>query len=199
MILHAVEQRSEEWYALRLGKPTASEFSKIVTSKGEPSKSASTYAITLAIELYAGKTPDAWEGNTWTERGRELEDEAIARYEFDRDVEITKTGFVTDDDRTMGCSPDGLVGSFGLIEVKCLKAENHVRALMRKDCPPDYIAQVQGQMMICKRDWCDLVFHHPELPMAVKRQHRDEKFIEALRQEIPALLAERDRVLEALR
>ncbi len=74
---HDVEQGSEEWYALRAGKPTASEFSKLITSKGEPSKSAATYAITLAIEAYAGGPVDAWEGNAHTERGKNLEAEAI--------------------------------------------------------------------------------------------------------------------------
>lgn len=203
MKIHDVEQRSPEWYALRAGMPTASEFSKIVTSKGEPSKSAAGYALTLAAELFAGKTVDAWEGNSWTERGREMETRALELYEFTRDMDIVPVGFVTDDKGKMGCSPDGFAGEDGMVEVKCLKAENHIKAILyfqkHTKCPTDYVQQTQGQMMICERKWVDLIFYHPELPMLVIRQEVDRDLQFALMAGIPPLLAERDRVLAALR
>lgn len=202
MKIHEVEQGTDEWQALRAGMPTASEFSKIVTSKGEASKSAGTYAITLAAELFAGKPVDAWEGNDWTERGRELESRAIELYEFIRDVETEAVGFVTDDKNTMGCSPDRFVGPEGLVEVKCLKAENHVKAILyyqkHARSPTDYVQQCQGQMMICERAWCDLVFYHPILPLLVIRQERDADVQYALMGAIPKLCTERDTVLAAL-
>lgn len=202
MKIHDVEQRSDEWYALRAGMPTASEFSKIVTSKGEPSKSASDYAITLAAELFAGKPVDAWEGNAWTERGRELETRAIELYEFTRDLDVEPVGFVTDDDGTMGCSPDRFVGSDGLVEVKCLKAENHVKAIIYNQknarLQPNYVQQTQGQMMICARAWCDVVFFHPELPMLVIRAEPDRDIQMALLAGIKPLCRDRDFVLAAL-
>lgn len=203
MILHDVEQRSDQWYILRLGKPTASEFSKIVTSKGEHSKSAETYALTLAGELFAGKSLDAWEGNSWTERGREMEAAAIDLYEFTYDVDAQRVGFVTDDNDTMGASPDSLIGDDGMLEVKCLKAENHIKAIMyhreHHRCPPGYVQQTQGQMLICEREWCDLVFYHPDLPLLVIRQGPVEKVQQALLVHIPFLLKNRDRVLSILR
>ena len=202
MILHDAEQRSEDWYRLRAGLPTASEFSKIVTSKGEPSKTAATYAITLACELYAGKPVDAWEGNTWTERGREYEQEALDFYAFASDAEVVPVGFVTDDDGSMGCSPDGLVGDDGMVEVKCLKAENHVKTILyhRKHakCPTDYVQQTQGQMMICGRQWCDLIFYHPDLPMLTIRQEPDPAFQQALTEGIRDVLKERDAVFKTI-
>jgi len=203
MILHDAEQRSEDWYRLRAGLPTASEFSKIVTSKGEPSKTAATYAITLACELYAGKPVDAWEGNTWTERGREYEQEALDFYAFASDAEVVPVGFVTDDDGSMGCSPDGLVGDDGMVEVKCLKAENHVKTILyyRKHgkCPTDYVQQTQGQMMICGRQWCDLIFYHPDLPMLTIRQEPDPAFQQALTEGIRDVLKERDAVFKTIK
>lgn len=202
MKVHEVEQRSPEWYALRRGKPTASEFSKLVTSKGDPSKSASTYAITLATELFAGRPVDGWEGNGWTERGRELEEEALSLYAFATDAEVSPVGFVTDDAETMGCSPDGLVADAGMVEVKCLKAENHVKAIMCHEkhgrCPPDYVQQTQGQLLICGRQWCDLVFYHPDLPLLTVRQEPDKALQDALAKMIPEVLQERDRVLACL-
>ena len=183
MILHDVEQRSDAWYALRAGIPTASEFSKIITSAGIPSKSAVDYAYTLAGEMYAGKVLDPWQGNQWTERGREMEDEAISLYEFANDVKVQRVGFVTDDGFSMGCSPDGIVGDGG-VEIKCLKAVNHIKAILRYQkfgkAPPDYVQQTQGQIWICGWAWCDLIFYHPELPLLVIRQEPDPEIIAAL-------------------
>ena len=203
MIVHDVAQRSDAWYALRAGKPTASEFSKIVTSAGEPSKQAGGYALTLAVELYAGKPVDVWEGNAWTERGREMEQEALRLYSFTHDVEIETCGFVTDDADTMGCSPDGLLAGDGMVEVKCLRAANHAKTIVYHQkhgrCPTDYMQQTQGQLLVCGRRWCDLVFYHPDLPMLTIRQEVNEKLQAALLAGIPTLCRERDNVLAALR
>lgn len=199
MILHDVSQNSEEWYALRAGIPTASEFSKLVTSTGEPSKSLSGYAVTLAGEKYAGKPLDAFQGTQWTDRGKEMEAGALAYYEFVHDVEIDRVGFVTDDAKSMGCSPDGLIGLDGMIEVKCLKAENHITTIQyyqkHHKCPTTYVQQVQGQMMICERDWCDLIFYHPDLPSFVIRQTPDVALMQAIAEQVPAVSKLRDAIL----
>lgn len=203
MICHDIPQRSPEWYALRCGMPTASEFSRIVTSKGEESKSRYGYALTLAGELFAGARLDAWGGNEHTERGRVLEDEALAAYSFMADAAASPVGFITDDAKTCGCSPDGLVGDHGMVEIKCLKAENHISAILyhRKHgtAPTDYIQQTQGQMWIAGRLWCDLVFYHPSLPMLVIRQEPIFPVVSGLATGIKALIAERDAVVSVLR
>jgi hypothetical protein len=202
MIIHDCEQRSAEWYALRSGIPTASEFSKLVTSKGEPSKSMKEYAITLAGEKFAGQPLDTWEGNTWTERGRELEEEALRLYEFAHSFTVDSVGFVTTDDKDAGCSPDGLVGTDGMVEVKCLKSENHIKAIMYHQkhgtCPTTYVQQTQGQMMICERNWCDLIFFHPVLPVLTIRQEPIAEVQSGIIQAIKDVLKERDDVLAAL-
>ena len=203
MIAHDVEQRSQEWYALRAGLPTASEFSKIITSKGEPSKSAEGYAVTLAIELFTGGPVNDFGGSDYMERGREMEAEALAFYEFTNGVSVTPVGFVTDDAKTMGCSPDGLVGDDGMCEVKCLKAENHVKAILYHQkhghLPPDYVQQTQGQLMICGRAWCDLIFYHPDImPPLILRQTPNQPIFDALSREVPLLLAQRDSVLASI-
>lgn len=201
MKIHDVEQGTEAWFSLRAGVPTASEFSKLITSKGELSKSIAGYALTLAGEKYAGKPLDAWEGNQWTERGKEMEAEAISLYEFAYGCSVEKIGFVTSDDGAMGCSPDGIVGGGG-IEIKCLKAENHIKTILyfqKHGCsPPDYTQQTQGQMMICGWEWCDLIFYHPELPLLVIRQEPDEDLFCALTDAINAVCAERDNIHAAI-
>lgn len=203
MIIHTCEQRSQDWYALRAGIPTASEFSRLITSDGTRSKSADGYALTLAGEMFAGKTLDTFEGTSWTERGREMEDEAIRRYQFDRDLDVDPVGFVTDDAKRTGCSPDGFVGKDGLVEVKCLKAENHIKAILyfqkHGRCPTDYVQQTQGQLWICERLWCDLIFYHPELPLLVIKQVPDLVIFNALQREVDLVTRERDTIMESLR
>jgi hypothetical protein len=203
MIVHTCEQGSDEWFSLRAGKPTASCFDKLITSTAKPSKSLVGYAITLAGELYAGKPLDAWEGNSYTERGKLLEDDARKMYAFMNDVEPEIIGFVTDDALKYGCSPDSLVKSDGMLEIKCLKAENHIKAILcyrkHNNCPPDYVQQTQGQLMVCERDWCDLFFFHPDLPQLIIRQERNEAIISALSNHIETVINERDKILIELR
>jgi len=203
MIVHQIEQRTDEWYSLRLGKPTASEFSKLVTSKGEPSKQLDGYALTLAGELYAGKSCDKWDGNQWTERGREMEAQALSLYAFAHDVEPETVGFITDDDERAGCSPDALIGDDGMLEIKCLKAERHIAAILyhekHRRCPTDYVQQAQGQMMIAERQWCDLVFYHPEFPLLTIRQEADSDMHKAISAQIDAVCERRDEVLATLK
>lgn len=202
IIYDDIVQGTEEWAKLRCGKPTASNFSMLITSTGLPSKSMQNYAITLAAEKYAGKSVDAFAGNGYTDRGTLLEPDAKSLYAFSHDVEVTPVGFVTDDLARYGCSPDGFIGADGLAETKSLKAENHVKAILyckkHKKCPPDYVQQTQGQIFICERAWCDLIFYHPDLPLLVIRQERNDKFIEALKGEIDCVIEERDMVYAEL-
>jgi len=202
VIAHDIEQGTEEWLKLRSGMPTASCFSKLITSTGKQSESLCGYAITLAGELYAGKPLESFEGNAYTERGKALEDEARKMYTFLSGTSPEIIGFVTDDAATYGCSPDSIIDGDGLLEIKCLKAENHIKALLyyRKHgkCPPDYIQQTQGQIFVCERDWCDLFFYNENLPCLTIRQHRNETIIHALFDQIQNVIVERDRVLKEI-
>lgn len=200
MKIHDVEQRSPEWYALRLGIPTASEFNNLLTPTGKPSASIKTYARSLAVEVFTG-TPDEGFTSYWAERGKELEDDALRAYQFATDREVHRVGFVTDDDVTRGCSPDGLVDD-GMIEIKCLKRDNHAAEIFKwmetKEAPPEFRNQVQGQMMISERAWCDHVFYHPEMPLLIIRSLPNADIQTALASQIDAVLEERNRLLTLL-
>ena len=202
MIVHDVEQRSDEWFALRAGMPTASEFSKLVTSTGEPSKSMKDYAELLAAEKYAGRPLSSFSGNASTQRGVEMEAEAIMAYELAYH-EVEPVGFVTDDLQRYGCSPDGLVGADGLVEIKCLETKAHVKALLyfakHQKTLPKYIAQTQGQIFICEREWCDSLFYHPHLPMLVIRQFPDPDFVRGLKIQLAAVIQDRDEVFRQIK
>lgn len=202
MIIHNMDQGSEEWLAVRAGKPTASNASKLVTSQGKPSKSMPAYAEELAGEIYAGRPLDTWEGNKYTERGKELEDEARMAYDFECGVITTKVGFVCDDEENYGCSPDGLVGEDGLVEIKCLP-KKHIAALRywhkNKRIVPDYVPQVNMQLQVTERGWCDVVFYQPGLPTLVARVEADPAVQKCLSEQLEKCLEERELVLQILR
>ncbi len=202
MIIHDVEQGSEAWLKCRLGIPTASEFSRLVTSKGERSKSLEPYAGELAAELFAGKPLEGFDG-VWLNRGKELEAEACDLYAFTTDANVQRVGFITLDDATAGCSPDALVNDDGGLEVKCLKIERHVAAVHYHQkhgrCPTDYVMQVQGCLWVTGRKWWNLCFYNPDMPPLIIRQTPDLAMHAAIADGVRAVIAERDAQLVSLR
>ena len=205
MKVHDTEQRSPEWRMLRAGVPTASEFSNLVTPTGKLSTSIHDYAVTLANELYLDDSePDGFMGNAWTDRGEELEAKAVGWYEFTTNSKVEQVGFVTNEGKgwNAGCSPDGMIGDDGMLEIKALKAVHHTSALRefheKERSPLKYNAQTQGQMLIAERKWCDLLFHHDRLPPLVIRQTPDEDLVEKIQKQLVAICAERAIVLSAL-
>jgi hypothetical protein len=203
MIIHDCEQGSDVWHSLRAGIPTASEFSNLVTSTGEPSKSLSDYALRLAANKYAGKVINGFAGNVYTERGKLLEDEANADYEMTHQVAVQKVGFITNDLMQYGCSPDGLVGDNGGVEYKCKIAKEHIKALLYYQktgkTPTDYVAQPQGCLFITGREWWDLVFYHPDLPGLTIRQYPDKDFFKVLEKQLKLVEQERNEILNKLK
>ena len=203
------EQGSPSWYAARVGIPTASEFSRLVTNTikdGEYNLSTSLpgYAAELAAELFAGKTLDAFDGVTpWMERGKATEAEAVALYEFTTDANVQRVGFITTDDGLCGCSPDALVNDDGGLEVKCLKAESTVEVIgyhqKHGHAPAKYIQQVQACLWISGRAWWDQLYFHPDLPPLIVRQVPDLLQHAAFAKAVAAVIAERNAQLENLR
>lgn len=179
MIVHDVEQGTPEWLALRCGVPTASNFGKIVTATGKASTQADGYMHTLLAEWITGK-PGGMEPTPWMGRGTEMEPEARTWYEMETDADVDQVGFITRDDGLVGCSPDGLISNPGLLEIKCPSPGVHVEYLLSGDLPAKYRPQVQGQMLIAERDWCDFVSYHPDMMPLRVRVERDDGYIKTM-------------------
>lgn len=180
MKIHDVEQGSAEWLELRSGIPTTSAFSRIITPTGLPSKSANEYMCELLTELLCSAEEHEFNGNYWTERGSQLEPDAVSNYEFQYDVEAIKVGFITNDDETIGCSPDRLIGDDGLLEIKCPAGKKHLMNYFGGHLDMTYYPQIQGQLLVTGRKWVDWMSHHPELPPSIIRVERDEEYIKKL-------------------
>jgi hypothetical protein len=205
MILHDCIQGTDEWHKLRAGRPTSSEFSNLVTGGGKPSTSLKDYANKLATEKYldsiGSKISDDWSGNRFTQRGHDLEPVSRADYEMIYQVEVQEVGFITDDMMRWGSSTDGLVGDDGIVEFKNLIATTFFKALVyfkkTGKTEPKYMPQCQGELMITERKWVDLVLYNPDYPEPIiERIYSDPAYQKLLKEQLVAVIAERDRLLE---
>lgn len=171
MIQYKVEQNSDEWFALRRGKFTASTFKDLFMGENTQGYKDAIYKV--AFERLTNTSPESFT-NEYMQRGTELEPEAMAWYEFEKNVEVIKAGFFEYND-WIGASPDGLVGDSGLIEIKCPKFSTMMDYLIKKELPKTYFHQVHGQLLVTDRQWCDFLAYHPSLPKFVLRVERDKK------------------------
>ena len=177
MLIDNAPQLSEEWFAARCGVVTASNFSKIVTATGKASTSASGYMNQLLADWLVGKQVDAMEANGWMIRGTELEPEARELYTFVSGNEVEEIGLCyLDEDKLIGASPDGLIDTDGLLEIKCPKAATVVEYML-SGFPSAYKQQVQGQLWVTGRKWCDFFVYHPDLKPFQIRVERDQAYI----------------------
>ena len=153
MIVHRVEQNSLAWLQLHVGIPTASGLDQLVDSnfdfrKGEMPK---TYMHKKLAEKWRGQPliQLGSSGSFSTEQGMILEEEALPWFELEYDQPIDRVGFLTTDDASFGCSPDGLlVGKDCGLELKAPAAHTHVKYLIENRLPPEYAAQVHGGMFV---------------------------------------------------
>lgn len=173
------EQGSDEWRRARLGIPTASEF-KSVLAKGE-GKTRRTYLMKLLGERFTGEPSENYQ-NAHMERGHVMEAEARSLYAFMQDAEVTPVGFIRNGGK--GCSPDGLIGTNGLAEVKTKLAHLQLEAWFAGELPSEHRAQVQGALWVAEREWCDFISYWPKLPLVVVRVYRDEAYIKTLASEV---------------
>lgn len=180
MIIHDCVQGTTEWLQLRAGIPTSSEFHRIITPKtGRPSEQAEKYMWQLIAERLMGH-PCIEFMSHWMDRGSQMEAEAVQFYEFQRDVQTTKIGFLTNDEGTVGASPDRFVNDDGLLEIKVPKESTHVGYLLKHSVDAEYFPQVQGQLWVSGRQFVDILSYHPEMPPALIRVERDPRFIAML-------------------
>lgn len=177
--LHEVDQGSDAWDRLRMGRPTASQFDKIITGEGKPSKQWKKLAFHCIAERVLDRPVDTYTSPAM-ERGKELEQFAVDDYELQTGNETNIIGFISSDDGKCGCSPDRLVGEDGLLEAKCPMPQTQIEYLLTGEVSRDYWPQLQGQLYVSERKFVDIIAYHPELPRSIIRVERDDAYIAAL-------------------
>lgn len=196
MKLYRMDQGSAVWYGARLGRPTASNFGKIVTPKGNPSTQAATYLYKLACERLLHETQDDEIGYVkWVEHGKANQDHAIKQFQFANEIELEPGGFITTDDGLVGASPDYLVpGHREAVEVKCPAPWTQLRYLIEGP-GEDHVAQVQGQIYVGGFSAVHFYSWHPQMPPYHRVVLPDPAFQAALRAALNAFCQQLERVV----
>ena len=197
-----MEQRTDEWFAARLGKVTASRVADVIAkTKTGYGAGRANYMADLVVERLTGKKAQGFT-NAAMEWGTEQEPHARAAYSAKTGIMVEEVGFIDHPTVAMsGASPDGFAEE-GLIEVKCPNSSTMLEYILDGKPPQKYITQMQWQMACTGRPFCDFVSFDPRLPerlqLLVVRIPRDDDYIKMLEQEVTIFLQELDDKLNKL-
>lgn len=198
-----IEQGTPEWHQLRLGKVTASRVSDVLAKiRSGESASRKNYRAELVVQRLTGMPSESFT-NAAMEWGTATEPMARIAYEIAKGVLVEQVGFIDHPTIAMfGCSPDGLVHD-GMIEIKCPNSATHIEYLTDNKAPAKYINQMQCQMAVTGRKWCDFVSFDPRLPedlqLFVVRVERDQKYIDSMEVEVVEFLTEVEGLVNQLK
>ena len=170
LVVHDCEQNSPQWYEARLGKVTASHFADIMA--GGEGKVRTRYLRDLAGEIITGRPRENYT-NKSMDRGHEMENEAREQYARTNFAEITRVGFIYNPEIDAGCSPDGLIGDDGMLEIKTMIPALLIGVLERGMMPPEHRAQCHGAMWVLRRKRCALRIFYPGMPTYTAEIERD--------------------------
>lgn len=184
-IIHNIEQGTPEWKQLRCGLFTCSNLKDLFM--GKSTKGYSDAITKIAYEKMTGElTPETYQ-NDAMRRGTELEPEARLWYEMETFNKVHQVGFIQPNDELKdwcGYSPDGLISTNGLLEIKCPLYNTHISYLLDKKLPSNYFYQVHGGLYMSEREYLDFVSYHPTLPKFQMRIERDEKVIKDIKEKL---------------
>ena len=189
------EQGTTQWFQDRCGRVTASRVADVVAkTRSGYSASRDNYMAQLVCERMTG-TPAESFTNAAMIHGIETEPFARAAYESKKDILVEQVGFIHHPSIDgSGASPDGLVGLFGLVEIKCPNTATHIQTLLDQKVPEKYNIQMQWQMACTTRQWCDFVSFDPRmsdgLQLFIKRVEFDPVLVATLEKEVIFFLQE---------
>lgn len=200
MKIHDVQQGSGPWLALRLAIPTASEFDRLLTpgwniKTGEAPKS---YLYQKICEKFMGAFADG--GSSFAmSQGSIMEHEALPWFSFTHEMDVQRVGFVTTADGRIGCSPDGLIGEDGGIEIKCPSPTTHLRYWVEGILPKEHAAQVHGSMYVTGRKWWYFLSYSRQFPAFLIRVERDEEIQARIDEALKLFLHDYDELYSKLK
>jgi len=202
MDIQEVQQRTDAWHQLRVGKVTASRVADIIAkTKTGASASRDNYLAQLVCERMTGKPAESY-NNAAMQWGTDTEPFARAAYEARMDLLVTEVGFIDHPWITMsGASPDGLANE-GMVEIKCPNTATHIDTLLSQTVPAKYITQMMWQMACADRPWCDFVSFDPRLPerhqLFIKRINYDPEMVNMLENSVIQFLGDVDLKIQQL-
>ena len=196
MILHNIEQRSEAWHDVRLGRITGTKFKNLMSK--ESTASYQDMLTDIACEIITGRAEETYV-NAVMENGIETEPEARKEYESIFDIEVKQVGFVTPNEghkyhEWIGISPDGLLED-GILEIKCPLMRTHLEYIYANKLPSEYRYQVQGQLFVTGLAFCDFMSYvegmkpyiirvYPDVQLFTEFEQRLDSAIELIKDRI---------------
>jgi len=202
MDIQEVQQRTDAWHQLRVGKVTASRVADIIAkTKTGYSTSRDNYLAQLVCERLTGKPAESY-SNAAMQWGTDTEPFARAAYEARMDLLVTEVGFIDHPWITnSGASPDGLANE-GMVEIKAPNTATHIETLLSKTVPAKYITQMMWQMACADRPWADFVSFDPRLPerhqLFIKRINYDPEMVNLLENSVIQFLGDVDLKIQQL-
>jgi putative phage-type endonuclease len=195
MIFHNVPQNSPEWQLLRQGKFTASTFKDLFAAKTTAAYEKAIYRV--AFEKVTGESPESYSNETM-ERGHDIELLAKEYYQNENQIEISEGGFY-ELNEFIGASPDANVGENGLLEVKSPLFNTQINYIISQKLPSIYRHQVQGQLYVTGRQWCDFLAYHPKLKPVIIRVERDELLISEIENKLILCIEDVKKIIEIIK
>ena len=197
-----MEQGSPEWLAARAGKVTASRINDVMAAKS--TAAYRDYRAQIVAEILTGQPQESGFTNAAMQWGTEQEKFARAEYEMFCAWTVDEVGLVIHPTIEQGAaSPDGLVSTDGLVEIKCPKTATHLQTLVDKKQPRQYENQMLWQMACTGRQWCDFVSYDPRLPedlqLFVHRFDRDQERIDAIEEAVKQFLTEVNEMIDKIK
>ncbi|MBZ9539648.1 YqaJ viral recombinase family protein [Modicisalibacter tunisiensis] len=197
MQILTMAQSTPEWQAARLGLVTMSELKTLLVKGKGPAgfgTGALSYMHQLMGERITGETADGFTGNAHTQRGHELEPVARELYQEASGLpRLEQVGIILN--HGVGYSPDCLVESHGLVEIKTKLPKYQIELLLADELPQEHVAQCQGGLWVSEREWIDFVSYWPGMPLFIKRAYRDETLIRTIAERVDAFHEEMERRL----
>lgn len=201
--MNAPAQGTSEWLAERAGHCTASRASDVLAKiKSGEAATRRKYRIQVCTERLTGVPVTGYQ-NAAMQWGTATEPDARSAYEAQTGVLVDQVGFIKHARLAwVGASPDGCIRPDGLVEIKCPESTTHLDWMTQERVPPEHIPQIQFQLWVTGRQYCDFVSYDPRFPeklrLFIVRAERDDKFIETLETEVCQFLNEVDSLLARL-
>jgi putative phage-type endonuclease len=199
-----IEQGSDTWHQMRLGKVSASRMAELLakTKTGAFAASRAKYMAQLLCERMTGEPTEFFTSQAM-QRGVDVEPVARAAYEAENLTSVEQVAWVEHPTIPFsGCSPDGLVGEHGLIEIKCKEIHNHLDSILNDKIDPDHQSQMMWQMACTGRKWCDYVCFDDRAPeglqLFVKRLERNDELIQKMEDEVRTFLKDLESMIQKL-
>jgi len=195
IVVRDIEQGTDEWFALRSGVVSASNFHKIITPTGKASTQARDYMFQLIGQRVYQVCDKGYKSENM-QNGNDREPQARALFEFINEVDVEQVAFVfKDESKKVGCSPDGLIDGSGL-EIKSPLLKTHIEYSLSDTMPTKYYCQVQGSMWICETDHWYFMSYYPSTKEHIVCVERDDSFIKSLETKIAKFVCQLDELTE---